>query len=65
MSNIISFSDFKKKRQKDSKFKVDLNKKKVKDIQESLRKINDLMREIKSDARRQIDALDNKDKKDV
>jgi hypothetical protein len=65
MSNIISFSDFKKKRQKDPDFKVELNKKKVKDIQESLRRINDLMREIKADARHQIDALDNKGKKDV
>jgi signal transduction histidine kinase len=65
MSNIVSFSDFKKKRQKDPDFKVELNKKKVKDIQESLRRINDLMREIKADARRQIDALDNKGKKDV
>jgi hypothetical protein len=65
MSNIISFSDFKKKRQKDPDFKVELNKKKVKDIQESLKRINDLMREIKADARHQIDALDNKGKKDV
>ena len=65
MSNIVSFSDFKKKRQKDPDFKVELNKKKVKDIQESLRRINDLMREIKADARHQIDALDNKGKKDV
>lgn len=65
MSNIISFSDFKNKRQKDPDFKIELNKKKVKDIQESLRRINDLMREIKADARRQIDALDNKGKKDV
>jgi len=65
MSNIISFSDFKNKRQKDPDFKIELNKKKVKDIQESLRRINDLMREIKADARRQIDALDNKGKKHV
>lgn len=65
MSNIISFSDFKNKRQKDPDFKIELNKKKVKDIQESLRRINDLMREIKANARRQIDALDNKGKKDV
>lgn len=65
MSNIISFSDFKKKRQKDPDFKVELNKKKVKDLQDSLKRINDLMKEIKTDARRQIDALDNKGKKDV
>lgn len=65
MSNIISFSDFKKRRQKNPDFKVELNKKKVKDIQESLRKINDLMKEIKADARRQIDALESQGKKDV
>ena len=65
MSNIINFSDFKKKRQKNPDFKAELNKKKVKDLQESLQRINTLMSEIKADARRQIDALNNKGKKDV
>lgn len=63
MNNIVSFADFKKRRQKDPDFKVELNKKKVKNLQESLKRINDLMKEIKADAQRQIDALDSKGRK--
>jgi signal transduction histidine kinase len=65
MSKVINFMEFKNKRQKSPEFKVELSKKKAKEIQDSLKKINDLMKEIKEDARRQIEALNNKSKKDV
>lgn len=65
MNNIVSFADFKNKRRKDPDFKAELNKKKVKDLQESLRRINTLMSEIKADARRQIDALSSRGEKDA
>ena len=65
MNNVVSFAEFKNKRQKDPDFKAELNKKKVKDLQDSLQRINDLMRDIKADARRQIDALSSKGEKDA